>query len=431
MSVPKYYSGNAVRQNYFYTPYFKSEPDGVVVLYPNGRDDSQRMNHTDAPDSENPNLFSAVASRPMNSKVCRKRLFILLLLLAFLILSVFVAFIFINLILPFYLEHPTSNGFVEAQFWENESDLSETVRLPETNWPTSYDLSLDFNLIYDSPTIQGSVIIKIDTKIPTDYILMHSEVYNIDFDATKMILSSGERVQISNQSVDSKTSFFLIQLETLLPVSKSNELQLKFTSKVSLHPHNWGLYSTDYDLKGGISTQFQPGWARKLFPCFDEPAFKSIFRLNVSHDSRLLVLSNMPEKKNHSVVESGTSLKRNHDQMTEFEATPLMSTYLLGLYIVPKDPEQTKFSFVYNSSLIPGYSFVVRGFLDSKTNYEKGWEDTLVAVLNGTLLWCEQVFGEPYRLPKLDLVWVYHLALGMENWGLITIRSDMSCKYTN
>lgn len=69
--------------------------------------------------------------------------------------------------------------------------------------------------------------------------------------------------------------------------------------------------------------------ARRVFPCFDEPAFKANFSVTITHPSHYTALSNMPEESKRVVNTSWNE--------TIFQDTPLMSTYLLSFAV-------TKFS---------------------------------------------------------------------------------------
>src|SRR5579863_661665 len=74
-----------------------------------------------------------------------------------------------------------------------------------------------------------------------------------------------------------------------------------------------------------LSTHFEPRYARKCFPCFDEPEIKARFKLEIVAGANQTVLTN-------------TDLEeiRNIDAKTNlhiFEPTPLMSTYLVAFYI--------------------------------------------------------------------------------------------------
>jgi aminopeptidase N len=51
-------------------------------------------------------------------------------------------------------------------------------------------------------------------------------------------------------------------------------------------------------------TQFEQTYARRAFPCFDEPALKAVFRLSIARQTTWTVLSNMPEKDQTSVYVS-------------------------------------------------------------------------------------------------------------------------------
>ena len=59
-----------------------------------------------------------------------------------------------------------------------------------------------------------------------------------------------------------------------------------------------GLYYVKKDNSIIFSTQLEPIYARKVFPCFDEPKFKSKFNITIESDKNKTFLSNMPEKSN-------------------------------------------------------------------------------------------------------------------------------------
>jgi len=51
--------------------------------------------------------------------------------------------------------------------------------------------------------------------------------------------------------------------------------------------------NNDGSLSNLAATQFQATYARKAFPCFDEPQLKATFQVNMTVDDGLMALSNM------------------------------------------------------------------------------------------------------------------------------------------
>ena len=68
----------------------------------------------------------------------------------------------------------------------------------------------------------------------------------------------------------------------------------------------------------------EPLRARKVFPCFDEPAMKATFNVTLVHDPRLIALSNMP------IYQSEVKDGWRHDH---FKRTVNMSTYLAAFAV--------------------------------------------------------------------------------------------------
>ncbi|KAH0560437.1 hypothetical protein KQX54_004577 [Cotesia glomerata] len=79
---------------------------------------------------------------------------------------------------------------------------------------------------------------------------------------------------------------------------------------------------------GLVSTNFEPAnYARQAFPCWDEPAFKATFQISIKHNRRFTALSNT---RFNSILSTNDS--SNH-VWTQFEKTPLMSSYLIAFIV--------------------------------------------------------------------------------------------------
>ena len=184
----------------------------------------------------------------------------------------------------------------------------------------------------------------------------------------------------------------------------ANEITVQFQGRLSDTAMN-GLYLCKYRQDGHtcrlFATQFESHYARKCFPCVDEPSAKATFDLSITVNSPDVqtVLSNMPsEQVNHT---------------WHFRTTPKMSTYLLafvgGNFVSKSD--RTKRGVKVNVYATPAQP---TGLLDYAL-------DTAVKSVE----FYEDYFGIDYPLPKLDNVALPDFSAGaMENWGLITYRES-------
>ena len=103
-------------------------------------------------------------------------------------------------------------------------------------------------------------------------------------------------------------------------------LSIDYTGPIPNSPA--GIYYDDYKLGTGaqkrmLVTQFEVADARRMFPGWDEPAFKARFSLSAVLPDNFAAVSNMP-------VSARTPAGADRTRV-QFAASPRMSTYLLAL----------------------------------------------------------------------------------------------------
>ena len=182
---------------------------------------------------------------------------------------------------------------------------------------------------------------------------------------------------------------------------------LFFTYSASFANDLAGLYRTKDDGRWYAFTQFESTDARRAFPCFDEPGFKTSFEVAVKVPSAMIAVANNPEVDH--VTEGPTTTYR-------FSRTPPMPTYLvafavgeLELHELPR-PANAK---------PPVRLVTTKG---KQASFGVASLETAGAALEALEKW----FGIPYPFEKLDLVAVPDFAIGgMENAGLVTFREDL------
>ncbi len=175
---------------------------------------------------------------------------------------------------------------------------------------------------------------------------------------------------------------------------------LHYTYTGSLSTDMLGMYVSTYtDDKGKgkniLATQFEPYYARRFLPSFDEPSFKAVLQLTVldvpvGHTA----LSNMP-RLNKAGAPSTSYF---------FAPSPPMSTYLFALVMGPLESQPSAVIDDRNVKI-----WTKQGFAKF-TTYA-----TDVAI--ATLQYFESYLNVPFPLPKLDIVAIPDFAAGaMENW---------------
>ncbi|NWR49802.1 AMPQ Aminopeptidase, partial [Regulus satrapa] len=156
-----------------------------------------------------------------------------------------------------------------------------------------------------------------------------------------------------------------------------------------------------------VASQMEPTYARRVYPCFDEPAMKATFKIRIIHDPSYVALSNMPAIDVSEVKDENGSLWT----VTTFNTSPKMSTYLTAFVICDFD---------YVSRTERGNEIRIWA---RKEEVEIGYVDYALNITGQIFSFLEDMLNVSYPLPKTDLVALPDFGAGaMENWGLMIFQ---------
>src|SRR4051812_31351739 len=265
-------------------------------------------------------------------------------------------------------------------------------KLPKSVVPSHYTLDLKPDM--DKLTLAGSEVIDIEVKEPTDRVVLNVNGITVGSAAIDGVGAAGTITP--DASAETVTFTFPRAL-----TAGQYKLRVDFTGQVTRFGR--GLYVVDYPTENGrkrmLSSQLEPADARRIFPSFDEPAFKASFELAVTVPQEMLAVSNMPVVREEP---AGSGQKR-----VAFQPTPKMSSYLFVLTI--GDMER----------MTGDANGVTVGVVATRGKSVNG-RYALDAAID-LLRYYNDYFGVKYPLPKLDLIAVPGGFGGaMENWGGIT-----------
>ena len=264
-------------------------------------------------------------------------------------------------------------------------------RLPKNVVPVSYALEIAPD--FDTLTVRGKESVELQFRASTDTLVFNS------------LNEKLSEVRLDGKPVKTVTSDDEEQLTTvrLTQPAAIGKHTLSFSYIGKIETHAQGLFIQHYEEPGGakgvlLSTQMEATDARRMFPCWDEPAFRATFRLTVTVPSKWAAVSNMPVAHRKSLGALTT---------TTFQSSPKMSSYLVEL--TAGDLAQIK-------STSAGKQFGVWGVRGQEVNGR-------IALANAQTILAdyEDYFGYPFPLPKLDSIAIPGGFNGaMENWGAIT-----------
>ncbi|MGB0647472.1 MAG: M1 family metallopeptidase, partial [Bradymonadia bacterium] len=271
------------------------------------------------------------------------------------------------------------------------------VRLSETVTPLSYDLLLRLNP--SQRKYSGSVKIEVALSKQHGAIDLHAKHLSIS-DARFILNQETQTLRIDRLD----DSFVRLSSQSVLPLGRG-VIDLTFSGQLSQTPD--GLYTVQDGGQFYIFSQFEPIAARTAFPCFDEPRFKTPFKIAVEIPDEQLAVSNAPEEKRVKIESGGTRFV--------FKPTRPIPTYLVAFGIGPLDVVETD---VKLDGTVPFRIVVPKGKGD-KTAFAIRETPSIYESL-------KQYLGASYPYQKLDFLAVPNFKAGaMENPGLVTYREPL------
>lgn len=282
--------------------------------------------------------------------------------------------------------------------------VAPIAQLPRTVVPQSY--VLDFTIDPKAEYFSGHAEIDLVLKERGRKLYMHGADLHVS--SAYLITADGAKVRARYREV-LNSGVAQVDLERAAGPGAA-KLVIKYTAR--FNENLAGLYRVRAGGAWYAMTQFEPTDARRAFPGFDEPAFKTPFTVSITAPAGQTVVSNAPE-------ESRTVLP-NGMERRQFAPTPPLPTYLLAMAVGPYD--------VVEGPAIPAND-VRRAPIPLRGLAVKGKGPQLAYALNriGPVVSAlEGYFGTPYPFAKIDVMAAPAFSAGaMENAGLILYREPL------
>ncbi len=184
--------------------------------------------------------------------------------------------------LPSKLSAPAFRSFnLRTMTGAAKNAWEASYRIPSTMRPTHYDLYLHPKM--EDGDFSGRVTVHLSTDAEHSHFAVHV-AKPLEVTSTSVVEDGGDgkAVDVAKAFVYQPHEFWVVQLANKAP--KGNyRVTMEFRGR--LDQSILGFYRSVYTNASGkkryiATSKFQPTYARRCFPCIDEPSFKSTYRYN-------------------------------------------------------------------------------------------------------------------------------------------------------
>ena len=274
-----------------------------------------------------------------------------------------------------------------------DANTPPAFRLPaDVAAPVRY--GVDLTVVPDQDAFTGAVDIKVRFSKSTPVLWLNAERLTFK-DASLTVGGEKQSAKIITEPKD------LVGFAFDHPVGPGEAtLHVAYQGSIN-RTDQQGIFQMKLDGQWYVYSQFEQIWARRAFPCFDEPGYKVPWQLTLHVKKDQVALSNT---NIISETDSGDGMKT-----VKFAETPPLPSYLVALTVGNMDVVDAGTAGKKNTKV----RVVVPKGHAGEAKYAAETSGPILTLL-------ENYFGIPYPYDKLDEVAVSLSGLSMEHPGLIT-----------
>jgi aminopeptidase N len=272
-----------------------------------------------------------------------------------------------------------------------------SLRLPDTVRPVRYWVLL--TVVPTEDSFQGSIEIQLDVQAPTPVIWLNAQ----DLRVSRAEARAGGEIR-QGRVLPQRNDFVGVAFDNSLAPGSAT-LRLEYTGIISRRD-NKGIFKTEEGGQWYASTQFEPVDARRAYPCFDEPSFKTPWQIALRIKTGQRAFANTPVESKQDGPGGFTTVR--------FAETRPLPSYLTAFAVGPWERIDAGKA-GRNGTRI---GIIVPQGLGGQAAWARQITPQIVPRL-------ESYFAIPYPFEKLDVIAVPLGRGAMENVGLVTYGSTL------
>ncbi|NMO18068.1 M1 family metallopeptidase [Pyxidicoccus fallax] len=290
---------------------------------------------------------------------------------------------------------PPAAAAPTAQATPAEAPTPPHLRLPTDVRPTGYTVELTMDP--KASAFQGVADIDLNVEKPASVIWLHGKQLTV-----KQATLTQAGASIDVKPVTGGTDYLGFSLGRPLAAGPA-KLRVVYEGIASTKETD-GAFRVNEGGDWYIFTQFEPIDARRVFPSFDEPAFKVPWQLTFHVPAGNIAVTNTPQIAEEARPDGGRTYR--------FARTQPLPSYLIAFGVGPFD---------FLPAADAGQKKVKTRIITPRGRAAEG--AYAAEVTPQILAALEDYFGSPYPYEKLDVIAVPLLGGAMEHPGLVTFNS--------